>query len=293
MQETVKQGLKILYSLDEIKENGFEIKAEIPKKKRCPYCNKTFEPKGILDFKDNSIRIFLNNDKCNCTQSKIGINKIDNDLSKQLLDDFEKYRKEEVNKRIKQYYGMEFITENFKKQTLESFIVNDKKKITKLAAEKFLRNFIEMKKGIIFEGTNGIGKTHIAIAICNELIIKKVPVIFGTLSELMEKYKKSYKNFTDIELTKLYSKVDLLVIDDLGVETMNDWMLSKLFVIINERMKNELPIIITTNYDIEQLRKRLSIPNKVCETTNSIISRLCQICYRVECKGNDYRMNNY
>ena len=84
---------------------------------------------------------------------------------------------------------------------------------------------------------------------------------------------------------------DLLIIDDLGVEYMNDWMLSKLFVIVNERMKNELPIIITTNYELEQLKQRLSIPNKVCETTNSIISRLYEMCYRVECRGNDYRMN--
>ncbi len=147
-----------------------------------------------------------------------------------------------------------------------------------------------MKKGIIFVGKNGTGKTHISTAICNELIKENVPVIFGTLTELLDKYKECYKNYSDGELTKLYSKVDLLVIDDLGVETMNEWMLSKLFVIVNERMKNELPIIITTNYDIDQLKKRLTIPSKVCETTNSIISRLCYMCYRVECKGKDYRI---
>ena len=83
--------------------------------------------------------------------------------------------------------------------------------------------------------------------------------------------------------------MDLLIIDDLGIELMNDWILSKLFVIVNERMKNELPIIITTNYNIDELRQRLTV-NKLCETTNSIISRLCNICYRVECKGKDYRM---
>ena len=139
--------------------------------------------------------------------------------------------------------------------------------------------------------TNGTGKTHIATAIANELRKQNTPIIFGTLTDLVEKYSKSYKEHTEIELTKLYTKVDLLIIDDLGIETMNDWMLSKLFVIVNERMKNELPIIITTNYELDQLKQRLSISNKVCETTNSIISRLYQICYRVECKGNDYRMN--
>lgn len=65
---------------------------------------------------------------------------------------------------------------------------------------------------------------------------------------------------------------------------MNDWLLSKLFTIINERILNELPYIITTNYDRDKLKQRLSIPNKVCETTNSIISRLYNMCYRVECK---------
>ena len=65
---------------------------------------------------------------------------------------------------------------------------------------------------------------------------------------------------------------------------MNDWLLSKLFTIINERILNELPYIITTNYGMDKLKQRLIIPNKVCETPNSIISRLYNMCYRIECK---------
>ena len=198
---------------------------------------------------------------------------------KQLLEEFENYRKREINKKVKRLYGLDFITKQFKGQTLESFIINNENAKTKLAAQKFLAKNKDMKKGIIFVGKNGTGKTHISTAICNELIKENVPVIFGTLTELLDKYKECYKNYTDGELTKLYSKVDLLVIDDLGVENMNEWMLSKLFVIVNERMKNELPIIITTNYDIDQLKKRLTIPSKVCETTNSIIS---QYFYNIE-----------
>lgn len=214
----------------------------------------------------------------------------DIEREKELEKQYEEFRKQEYNKKIKQYYGTEFITEQFKSKTLDTFMVNEENRKTKLAAQKFLYKFKDMKKGIIFMGKNETGKTHISMAISNELIKENIPVIFGTLTDLVEKYSKCYKEHTEIELTKLYSKVDLLVIDDLGVELMNDWMLSKLFVIINERMKNELPIIMTTNYNLEELRKRLSMPNKVCETPNSIISRLCSICYRVECKGNDYRM---
>ena len=65
---------------------------------------------------------------------------------------------------------------------------------------------------------------------------------------------------------------------------INEYFSNFLSIIINERILNELPYIITTNYDRDKLKQRLSIPNKVCETTNSIISRLYNMCYRIECK---------
>ena len=290
MQAQVQEKFKILYSLEEIMQNGYPINTTIPKEKRCPYCNKVLEVHGILNPINHSINAFVQNEKCNCKSAVEERNKIELEKQKELEKQYEEFRKQEYNKKIKQYYGTDFITEQFKSKTLDTFMVNEENRKTKLAAQKFLYKFKDMKKGIIFMGKNGTGKTHISMAISNELMKENIPVIFGTLTDLVAKYSKCYKEHTEIELTKLYSKVDLLVIDDLGVESMNDWMLSKLFVIINERMKNELPIIITTNYNLEELRKRLSIPNKVCETPNSIISRLCSICYRVECKGKDYRM---
>lgn len=290
MQEMEQQKLKILCSLDEIKEKGYEVKTLIPKEKRCPYCNKILEIKGVLNPKGKYICAFIQSEKCNCSRSIEERNKLVFEKEEKQKEEYEKFRKEEMNKKIKQYYGTDFITKQFKIKTLDNFITNNKNIKTKLAAQKFIQKFREMKNGIIFVGTNGTGKTHISIAIANELMKQNVPVIFGTLTDLLEKYKDNCKNNTENELIKLYTKVDLLIIDDLGVEFMNDWMLSKLFVIINERIKNELPIIITTNYDMDQLKQRLSIQNKLCETTNSIISRLCYMCYRVECKGNDYRM---
>lgn len=291
MQMKAQENSKIIYSLEEILQKGYKIATAIPKERKCPYCNKIIEPKGILNSQDQTIHIFLQNEKCNCSKAIEEQRKLEEEREKQLMEDLEKYKREEFNKKIKKYYGRNFITEQFKRQTLESFITNETNKNMKYVAQRFIQGFKNTKTGIIFVGKNGTGKTHIATAIANELRKENIPIIFGTLTELVEKYNKSYKEHTEIELTKLYTKVDLLIIDDLGVETMNDWMLSKLFIIVNERMKNELPIIITTNYELEELKQRLSIPNKVCKTTDSIISRLYQMCYRVECKGNDYRMN--
>lgn len=120
---------------------------------------------------------------------------------------------------------------------------------------------------------------------------ENVNVIFGTLTELLEKYDESYENYNATEVTQLYTNVDLLILKDLGEETIDRWMLSKLFVIVNERMKNGLPIIITTNYDLEQLREKLSKENEGCEIVNSIISRLYKMCDRVDYQKSIYRMN--
>ena len=213
-------------------------------------------------------------EKCNCYKLL--------EIAKQEKE-YEEFRKKELNKKIKQYYGTEFITKQFKSKTLDSFIANEENIKTKLFAEKFINEFKTMKKGLMFVGQKGTGKTHISIAIANELIKQNIPVIFGTLTELLERYTQSCEIEKEIELTKLYAKVDLLIIDDLGAENINEWVLSKLFVILNERMKNELPVVITTNYNIDQLKERLTT-NKLCQTTSSIISRLCYMCYRVECK---------
>ena len=284
MQSRVMEKSKILYNLDEILQNGYSIKTKIPEETRCKYCNKVLKPRGILNPISKTINVFIENEKCDCKQAIEERDKAKEKLQEELMIQYEKFRKEELNKKIKQYYGTDFITAQFKQKTLENFITNEQNSRTKLAAEKFISDFKNFKNGIIFEGKSGTGKTHISMAICNELLKENTPIIFGTLTELVDKYAKFYTNHTESELTNLYTKVDLLVIDNLGVEPMNDWLLAKLFTIINERILNELPYIITTNYNMETLKERLSIPNKVCETPNSIISRLSNMCYRIQCK---------
>ena len=284
MQSRVMEKSKILYNLDEILQNGYSIQTKIPEETRCKYCNKVLKPRGVLNPISKTINVFIENEKCDCKQAIEERDKVKEKLQEELMIQYENFRKEELNKKIKQYYGTDFITAQFKQKTLENFITNEQNSKTKLVAERFISDFKNFKNGIIFEGKSGTGKTHISMAICNELLKENIPIIFGTLTELVEKYAKFYNNHTDSELTKLYTKVDLLVIDNLGVEPMNDWLLSKLFTIINERILNELPYIITTNYGMDKLKQRLSIPNKVCETPNSIISRLYNMCYRIECK---------
>ena len=78
------------------------------------------------------------------------------------------------------------------------------------------------------------------------------------------------------------------LIDDLGKERPSGWTLEKLFTIINNRYENNLPIIITTNYNKEKLRKRLLCNNNE-EIVDSIISRLYEMCRGIIIFGKDKR----
>ena len=161
---------------------------------------------------------------------------------------------------------------------------NAKKYTSKLISE-------QTTKGLFITGTYGVGKTYLASCIANELIKNKNTVIFGTLIQLLDLIKDTYKDneISDKEYLNLYSSVDLLIIDDLGKEKPTDWVLEKLFLIVNNRYNNYLPIVITTNYNRNQLRERLCI-NKNYSMVDSIISRLYEMCGGIEIKDKDHRM---
>ncbi len=150
----------------------------------------------------------------------------------------------------------------------------------------------ETDKGLFIVGTYGVGKTYLASCIANECIKNEITVVFGTLMQLLGYIKDTYKdsNIADKEYLNLYSSVDLLIIDDLGKEKPTEWVLEKLFLIVNNRYNDYLPIVITTNYNKNQLRERLCI-NKNYSMVDSIISRLYEMCGGIEIKDDDHRMS--
>lgn len=146
------------------------------------------------------------------------------------------------------------------------------------------------RKSLIITGNIGTGKTHLASSIANFLIQSEISVVFGTLINLLNEVKDTYtmENKTESFIIEKYSKVPLLIIDDLGKERPSEWTLEKLFTIINNRYENNLPVVITTNYNRERLRERLA-NNVNYEIADSIISRLYEMCKGISLNGKDKR----
>ena len=261
----------------------------------CEYCqNKLYWKTIQWELYGTKRTIELDYERCNCNDAQTYWNEYD--LKKLKLLEEEKKLKlmQEFSKKVERIIknsnmskrNLSYKFDNFEPNNSNQKVFNNLKNYSKK-----LLNGIE-KKGLILVGNNGIGKTHLACSIANKLIENGIPVIYGTLINLLAELRNSYdvdNNVSEMEIIKLYENVDLLIIDDLGKEKPSEWGLEKLFTIINSRYENNLPVIITTNYNQNSLVERLSLNGEI-ETAKSIISRLYEMCYLVKIDDIDHRI---
>ncbi len=116
------------------------------------------------------------------------------------------------------------------------------------------------QKNLLFIGNTGLGKTFLSNAIAKFVMDNAKTVMYETAPVLMDKvieYKYSYdKEGKKKEQYNDIFDVDLLIIDDLGTETMSNNKFTELFNIINTRLLNNKKIVISTNLTLNELYKQ-------------------------------------
>jgi DNA replication protein DnaC len=150
------------------------------------------------------------------------------------------------------------------------------------AAHDIARSYAEQPQGwLVLEGTYGCGKTHLAAAVANARLQCSEAILFVTAPDLLDHLRTTYGPSSDIGYDELFDRlrnVQLLVLDDLGVENPSQWAQEKLFQLLNYRYNYRLPTVITTNTDLDLLDPRIR-------------SRLLDesIIHRVRITASDYR----
>lgn len=261
----------------------------------CEYCkNKLYRKTIEWELYGTKRTITLDYERCKCNDAQIYWNEYDLKKLRMLEEEKKLEIMQEFSKRVEKIIKNSKMSKRNLNYKFDNFAPNtsNKKVLDNLKnySEKLV-NGIE-KKGLILVGDNGVGKTHLACSIANKLIENGTPVIYGTLINLLAELRNSYdtdNNISEMEIIKLYENVNLLIIDDLGKEKPSEWGLEKLFTIVNSRYENNLPVIITTNYNQNSLVERLSIKGEI-ETARSIISRLYEMCYLVKIDDIDHRI---
>lgn len=243
-REIEKENMKLkLQKLENEKQKLLDkigvLKSDLEPDFDCKICNDT----GVVT-KDNITNYCtcFKQDVINYTYRQSNIIKLNEENFKTFDNCFYS------NKADKKKYGIE-------KSPLENIEL-----IKKISLE-FCKNIkLESQKNLLFTGNTGLGKTFLSNCIAKEVIDMGLNVVYQTAPILMDQildYKFSYDK-TNVQKEK-YNKifnVDLLIIDDLGTETMNNNKFTELFNIINTRLLNNKKMVISTNLTLNDLYNR-------------------------------------
>ena len=139
------------------------------------------------------------------------------------------------------------------------------------------------QKGLYLCGNFGSGKTYLIAAIFNELAKDGIKSAIIFWPEFLNSLKRSFNSEFKSEFKNKYNyvkKVPLLLIDDLGAESVTTWSRDEILCpLLQYRMDEKLPTFFTSNLNFETLENHLAITSKGDEIIKAgrIISRIKQL----------------
>lgn len=200
-----------------------------------------------------------------------------------MIEQAKQEKKARKQKFIDSIFNQSTTNKALKQATVNNYQPHDEtQKKAKATAIEYVKTFDKDNgKSLIMQGTYGTGKSHLAYAIAKAVKSQGYTVAFMHIPMLMERIKTTYNKGaaeTTDQLVKELSNLDLLVLDDVGVEN-TEHTLNKLFSIVDNRVgKNN---IYTTNFSDKELNQN--------QNWQRINSRMKQNARKVKVLGPDYR----
>lgn len=148
----------------------------------------------------------------------------------------------------------------------------------------YANTFHPHAESLLFRGHTGLGKTHLSLAIAYEAVEKGYGVYYASCQRLLDKlqaqqFGREKGDSTDYQ--QMVLDCDLLILDDLGAEFSTNFTVAALQNIINARLTDNRPTIISTNLDTKLLGERYG---------ERVVSRLLCAYRAFTFFGDDIRM---
>lgn len=229
----------------------------------CPKCGKHIFKKVTILEKERIVKVM-----CECESAAWN----------------EKQRQEKAQEKqmeLKRLLSNSLMDKKFMDSTFENWDFNKGSKQMYELGKRYAANFKKCKSeglGLLIYGQPGNGKTYMVSAIANELLKQFIPVVCVSISSLLSRIQQTYNKWgkeAESDIIRGLCNADLLIIDDLGTEKASDWSKSMIYNIVDSRYRSNLPLVITSNLDINPSERHGVLEEYYYERTENRILEMC------------------
>lgn len=168
---------------------------------------------------------------------------------------------------------------------VEDLIFDEQRELDKNQILRFAEcEYIDRHENIIVTGATGVGKSYIASALGNQACIYGYKAMYTNMSKLIAKIKMLKADGSYLrEITRM-ERVDLLVIDDFGLQPLDNQSRLSLLEIIEDRYEKRSTII-TSQLPVDKWYEVIGEKT----VADAILDRLVYSSHRIELKGESFR----
>ena len=173
-------------------------------------------------------------------------------------------------------------------KTLESFDFKAQPSVNKPLMLELMRcEYDDQRENLLLVGSTGTGKTHLATALGVEACARGKRVRFHKVIELITQLIEAREERQLMRLKTQLSKLDLLILDELGYVPASKVGAELLFDVISTAYERT-SVIVTTNLPFENWTEVLGSER----LTGATLDRLIHRCHIIECNGESYRLKD-
>jgi DNA replication protein DnaC len=192
------------------------------------------------------------------------------------------FRREKSSQSMVESSGFPFV------KTLKDFDFDYQESINKTQIFDFnsLR-FMQKAENLLFYGSPGVGKTHLAVAIGITAARSRLSTCFISCHNLISQLNKAYKQNKFEQKLRSFAKFNLLIIDEIGFLPVDKQGANLFFQLISARYEKNSTII-TTNQAFSKWADVFASPT----LANAILDRLLHHCHIIKITGLSYRLKD-
>ena len=132
--------------------------------------------------------------------------------------------------------------------------------VTLQKCRTYAYSFGKNSGNLLFSGSTGLGKTFLSACIARVVADRGFSVVYESAPHLFSKLESAKFNPTEENRREAsqFSACDLLIIDDLGTEMPSQFTIAALYTLLNDRILENKPMVVSTNLNIDEIMRRYS-----------------------------------